>query len=97
MKSFHLSTEANLDIEEIANYIFDLNPVAAYRFLDDLDDTFDLLADFPFIGRLRPDLGADVRSYPVGNYLVFYVPTTERIEINRVIYGGRDLSNVFKR
>jgi hypothetical protein len=33
MKSFHLSTEANLDIEEIANYIFDLNPVAAYRFL----------------------------------------------------------------
>ena len=71
MKSFHLSTEANLDIEEIANYIFDLNPVAAYRFLDDLDDTFDVLADFPFIGRLRPDLGADVRSYPVGNYWFF--------------------------
>ncbi len=97
MKSFHLSTAANLDIEEIANYIFDLNPVAAHRFLDDLDEVFDLLADFPLIGRLRPDLGADVRSYPVGNYLVFYVPATERIEISRVIYGGRDLSKVFKR
>ena len=60
MKSFHLSTEANLDIEEIANYIFDLNPVAAYRFLDDLDETFELLADFPLIGRLRPDLATDV-------------------------------------
>jgi plasmid stabilization system protein ParE len=55
MKSFHLSTEANLDIEEIANYIFDLNPVASYRFLDDFDAVFDLVAGFPFIGRLRPD------------------------------------------
>jgi toxin ParE1/3/4 len=97
MKSFHLSTAANLDIEEIANYIFDLNPVAAYRFLDDLDGTFELLADFPLIGRLRPDLGAGVRSYPVGNYLVFYVPATDGIEITRVIYGGRDLPKVIKR
>jgi toxin ParE1/3/4 len=97
MKSFHLSTEANLDIEEIANYIFDLNPVAAYRFLDDLDETFELLADFPLIGRLRPDLATDVRSYPVGNYLVFYVPAGKGIEITRVIYGGRDLTKAFKR
>ena len=97
MKSFRLSTAANLDIEEIANYIFDLNPVAAYRFLDDLDETFDLLADFPFIGRSRADLGADVRSYPVGNYLVFYVPVAGDIEIVRVIYGARDLPRIFKR
>ncbi len=97
MKSFHLSTAANLDIEEIANYIFDLNPVAAYRFLDDLDETFELLADFPLIGRLRPDLATDVRSYPVGNYLVFYVPAGNGIEITRVIYGGRDLTKAFKR
>jgi toxin ParE1/3/4 len=97
MKSFHLSTEANLDIDEIANYIFDLNSVAAYSFLDDLDETFELLADFPLIGRSRLDLGPDVRSYPVGNYLVFYVPQAQGIEITRVIYGGRDLPKVFKR
>jgi toxin ParE1/3/4 len=97
MKPFHLSTPANLDIDEIANYIFDLNPVAAYQFLDDLDETFELLAEFPLIGRLRPDLGPDVRSYPVGNYLVFYAPAKDGIEIARVIYGGRDLPKVFKR
>ena len=71
--------------------------MAAYRFLDDLDETFELLADFPFIGRMRPDLGLNVRSYPVGNYLVFYVPVADGIEITRVIYGGRDLPKVFKR
>jgi len=97
MKSFHLSAEANLDIEEIENYICDLNPVAAYRFHDDLNEAFELLADFPFIGRLRPDLGLNVRSYPVGNYLVFYVPSVHGVEIVRVIYGGRDLPKVFKR
>ena len=97
MKSFHLAATANLDVEEIVNYIFDLNPVAAHRFLNDLDETFELLADFPLIGRSRADLGAEVRSYPVGNYLIFYVPATDGIEITRVIYGGRDLPKVFKR
>jgi len=94
MKSFHLSTEANLDIEEIGNYIFDLIPVAAHRFHDDLDETFELLAGFPLIGRLRPDLGLNVRSY---NYLVFYVPSADGVDLARVIYGGRDLPRVFKR
>ena len=97
MNSFRLSTEANLDIEEIANYIFDLNPVAAYRFLDNLDETFELLAEFPLIGRLRPELGVNIRSYPTGNYLVFYEPARDGVEISRVIYGGRDLPGVFKR
>ena len=96
MKPVHLSSDANLDIEEITNYIFDLNPVAAYRFLDNLDETWELLAEFPLIGRLRRDLGADIRSYPVENYLVFYVPTADGIEVARVIYGGRDLPKIFK-
>jgi toxin ParE1/3/4 len=96
MKAFRLSSEANLDVEEIANYIFDLNPVASHRFLDNLDEVFELLVDFPLIGRLRPDLGADVRSYPVGNYLVFYIHSKEGVEITRVIYGGRDLPGAYK-
>jgi len=97
MKPVRLSTDANIDIEEITNYIFDLNPVAAYPFLDNLDETWELLAEFPLIGRLRRDLGSDIRSYPVGNYLVFYIPIADSIEVARVIYGGRDLSKIFKR
>ena len=65
MKSFRISSEANLDIEEIATYIFELNLVAAYDFLDRMDETFELLAEFPLIGRLRPGLEVNLRSFPV--------------------------------
>ncbi len=97
MNSFRFSTEANRDIEETSNYLFGLNPVAAYRFLDALDKTCELLAEHPHIGRLRPEIGeASLRSFPVGNFLIFYLPALEGIDVVRVIYGGRDLPGVFR-
>jgi len=69
MRSFRFSTEANFDIEGIGNYIFDLNPIAADHFLAALDETCDLLAGHPELGRLRPELGEGLRSFPIGNFL----------------------------
>jgi len=97
MNSCRFSSDANADVEGIANYIFDLNPVAADRFLDALDETCGLLAEHPLIGRSRPELGENLRSFPVGNYLVFYVPRADGVDIARVIYGGRDLPGAFGR
>ena len=68
MNSCRFSSDANADVEEIAFYIFDLNPVAASRFLDALDETCALLAQHPLIGRARPELGDNLRSYAVGNF-----------------------------
>ena len=95
MKLIRFSAEANLDIEEIVNYIFELNPVAASRFLDKLDEALELLAEHPLIGRLRPRLGKDLRSFAVGNYLIFYAVASDGIDVARVIYGGRNLPEVF--
>ena len=97
MSFYRNSSAANADIEGISNYIFDLNPVAADRFLDALDETCELLAQHPLIGRPRPELGENVRSFPVGNYLIFYVPRAGGVDIARVIYGGRDLPGAFGR
>ena len=97
MKSIRFSTEANLDIEEISNYIFDLNPMAARRFLDMLEETCGLLAAHPLIGRPRPGLAEDLRSFPIGNFLVFYLPASDGIDVVRVIYGGRNLPGAFQR
>jgi toxin ParE1/3/4 len=96
MKSLRFSTEASLDIEEIANYIFELNPVAAYHFLDALEETCELLAQHPFLGRSRSELGEALRSFPVGNYLVFYTAASDDIYVVRVVYGGRDLPGEFR-
>ncbi len=97
MNSIRFSTEANLDIEEILDYIFQLNPVAAHRFLNRFDEILEMLAEHPLIGRLRPEFGKDLRSYPVGNYLIFYESASNGIDIFRVVYGGRELAGIFKR
>jgi toxin ParE1/3/4 len=95
MNSFRFSSDANSDVAGIALHLVGLNPVAADRFLGVLDETCELLAHHPLIGRARPELGENVRSFPVGNYLVFYVPRADGVDIARVIYGGRDLPGVF--
>jgi len=97
MSSFRYSSDANADIEEIVLYIFDLNPVAAHHFLDSLEETCELLAGHPLIGRSRSELGEGLRSFPVGNYLIFYTPAADGVDVARVIYGGRDLPSVFGR
>ena len=97
MSSYRCSADANADIEEIALYIFDFNPVAAHHFLNALEETCELLAGHPLLGRLRPELGEGLRSFSVGNYLIFYTPSVLGIDVARVIYGGRDLPGVFRR
>jgi plasmid stabilization system protein ParE len=54
MSSCRNSSDANTDIEGIVLYNFDLNPVAARNFLDALEETCELLAEHPLIGRPRP-------------------------------------------
>lgn len=95
MSSYRYSSDANADIEAIATYIFDLNPVAAHHFLDSLEETCELLAEHPLIGRSRGELGETLRSFPVGNYLIFYMLASDGIDVVRVIYGGRDLPEIF--
>jgi toxin ParE1/3/4 len=97
MSCYRYSAEANADIEGIARYLLERNPVAADHFLDALEQTCELLAGHPLIGRARPELGEGVRSMAVGNYLIFYLPAPDGIDVARVIYGGRDLPGVFRR
>lgn len=71
MSSFRFSSAANTDIENIAQHLFDLNPVAAGHFLDRLDAVCDMLATHPLMGKSRYDLAENLRSFAIGNYLVF--------------------------
>jgi toxin ParE1/3/4 len=77
--------------------IHDLNPVAAHHLLDALEDACQLLAQHPLLGRLRPELAENLRSFAVGNHLIFYTPTPDGIDVVRIIYGGRNLPKIFGR
>ena len=59
--------------------------------LERIEDVFDMLAQNPMAGRARNDLGPKLRSFPVGSYVVFYVPVPDGIEVMRVMNGRQDI------
>lgn len=80
---------AREDLIAIWSYIALNNPMAADRTLDRLEDKLGLLARNPHLGVARPEIGADMRLFPVGKYLILYRPLEDGVEIVRVIHGAR--------
>ena len=54
-----------------------------------------MLAEMPESGRQREKLAPELRSFAVGNYVIFYRPIENGVEIVRVLHGARDLPPVF--
>lgn len=96
MAKYSITSEAENDIEEILLYIVGGNLEAAILFNDRLEDIFNMLTDHPDAGRERPELSTGLRSFPLGNYLVFYRIWARNVAIVRVIHGARDLNEIFR-
>lgn len=82
---------ARADLAEIWLFIAEDSEAAADRFLNVLEQKFGLLATHPQMGRLRPELMPELRSFPVGRYVVFYLPMPDGIELVRILHGSRDI------
>ena len=54
-------------------------------------------ADHPLAAEARPDLAPGLRASPVGNYVIFYRPIHDGIEVVRVLHGARDIPAVFRK
>jgi toxin ParE1/3/4 len=93
---FRLTEPAIQDIEQIADYIASQSGLAqADRFLNKLDVKFAKIAQFPNMGRQRDEILPGLRSLPMDNYLILYMPIGQDVEIFRVVSGYRDLSALF--
>lgn len=90
------STEARIDLREIARYIAKDKPSAAIKFLDEIEKTLRSLSQFSGMGTARDELLPGMRSLPQGNYILFYQNNTERLLLVRVIYGARDFQSEFR-
>ncbi|HET9535820.1 MAG TPA: type II toxin-antitoxin system RelE/ParE family toxin [Mesorhizobium sp.] len=84
---------ARADMLEIWKYIADENEAAAEKVLGRINDVFVLLVSQPEAGRCRPELSETVRSFPVGNYIVFYEVRDASLDIVRVLSGYRDITD----
>ena len=92
MNKYVLSVAAELDLEEIWNYIAQDNIDAADRWISTLFDAFSSLARAPGMGHKREDLTAfPILFWPVGTYLILYCVQKELIEIVAVTQGARDI------
>ncbi len=80
-----------MDIASIWQFFANNNVRAADAILDRIEAAFEMLAQAPLAGRERNDLGANLRSFPVGGYIVFYTPVSDGIEVVRVMSGRRDI------
>lgn len=95
MAKYIVTREAEDDIDEILAYIAEDNFDASLSLYDRFIEIFELLADNPEAGRERSELKEDLRSFPEGNFIVFYRPWAGKIAIVRVLHGARDLEEMF--
>lgn len=87
--------QAGADIAEIWDFIAEDSLEQADRWVDRLDEKLQLLASQPLMGRGRPELGPDLRSMPLGRYVIFYVPLEDGIDVVRILHTARDVDAAF--
>jgi|HubBroStandDraft_1064217.scaffolds.fasta_scaffold121643_3 toxin ParE1/3/4 len=92
MSRYSVSPSAIADLDEIWLYIARKASVeVAERVVDSITGAFVLLAAHPGAGRHRPNLGEDIRSFPVNNYRVYYRQDKRgRVRILYVRHTARD-------
>ena len=88
---FRKREQVDRDLDSLWSFIAADSPGAANRQIDRIGEVFEMLTQHPLAGRLRSDLGQNLRSFPVGNYIIFHIPLSDGIEVVRVMHGRQDI------
>ena len=100
MKRFFLSELADADIAEIVAHVGLGSLDRAHAISEEFLSTFEMIARFPRMGRLRPEWprkGGRVRSVVAGRWVVLYRTRRDAVEIARVLSGHRDIGGLLTR
>ncbi len=92
------SRRARADLLEIQSYIIERDgEQRAELVMDRFRETIRTISYMPGIGSSRSYLDRKSRAFPVGPWIVIYLPLPELdgIRIRRIIDGRRDLSDIF--
>ena len=90
MATLLYTPEAAEDLRQIVEYIAANNLSASIRWLDDTEALCNMLAARPDIGeRMQTKRFGAVRRHGSGNYVVYFRPIADGVEILRVLHGAR--------
>lgn len=95
MLELEISPEAEKDLLETWLYIAADQPLNADRYLDKLQEKIQTLAEFPELGRARPELAKGLKSFPVDRYNLYYTLNKTKLILVRVLPGDRDITAIF--
>jgi toxin ParE1/3/4 len=84
------------DLNEINARIAADNPGAAERFRTIALRRIRLLERLPEGAQPRPEFGPDVRTIPIGRYIVILRVVGQKVTILRIVHGARDLPRLLK-
>lgn len=98
MKRLVRSERSDDDVREVVEYLLrEASASVALRFIEALEESYQLLQSQPEIGRLYAPENSElqgIRSWRVHrfeHYLVFYQVLEDVVRIARVLHGSRDL------
>ena len=95
MAYFVHTIEARRDLANIRAFLTEeAGPETAGRILSEIEDACQRIADFPNIGKERPELDPELRSIPHDEYVIFYFPRSFGATIARIHHSSRDPDQV---
>lgn len=90
---FRKAPQADQDLDSIWDFIATNSVRVADKQIARIGEIFELLLENPLAGRERRELRAGLRSFAVGNYVIFYDLLPDGIEIIRVMHGRQDINS----
>ncbi len=95
MARVRYSKLAAKDLLEYSEFIARDKPVAAYEWVEKIEEVCATLAANPEMGQARKSRNhGPCRSFTSGTYVIFFRATQGGVEIIRIVRGGLDLDNV---
>jgi toxin ParE1/3/4 len=98
MPDYKLTDAAKKDLRGVSAYTkktWGKEQEKAYREI--LRTALRVIAKAPKIGQERDELAEDLRSFPVGNHIAYYVEKGKGIEIARILHPSMDREKAIKR
>ena len=102
-KKIVITPKASQDLDDCFAYISQDNPEIALQFFDSTRLTIAQIARMPGIGGVFVTNNArlqGLRKWAVKDfrkYLIFYIDRDDVVEIVRILYATRDISNILDR
>ncbi len=95
MKTLRLLPKAVQDLDGIWLHIAKDNIAAADTLIDDLTECFHALCKAPNIGAACPQPAPGLRRFSSRGYVIFFSVHADRLIIERVLHGARDIDALF--